>query len=71
MTWRQAPHGAVGSDVGVKTTTARITSGPAPRATAWKMAFRSAADRQTVRSVFDVAAGEDLAAVREEQPHRP
>ena len=34
ITCRQAPQGAVGSDVGVKTTTARITTGPADLATA-------------------------------------
>ena len=34
ITWRQAPQGAVGSDVGVKTTTARITRGFSDRPTA-------------------------------------
>ncbi len=34
ITCRQAPQGAVGSGVGVKTTTARITTGAFERATA-------------------------------------
>jgi hypothetical protein len=40
MTWRQAPHGAVGTCVGVYTTTARMARSPAEAAV--KMAVRSA-----------------------------
>ena len=63
MTCRQAPQGAVGSGVGVKTTTARIDQRPCGLGHRLKDRVPLGADRQAVRRVLDVAAREDLAAV--------
>ena len=63
ITCRQAPQGAVGSAVGVNTTTAWITSGSGGASHGLKDRVALGADRQAVRCVFDVAARKDLTTV--------
>ena len=63
ITCRQAPQGAVGSGVGVKTSDRSDHQRPLGFSNRLKDRVALGADRQAIRGILDVAAGKDLAAV--------